>query len=84
LSMDTLVGFSLGGGGLNYALANAMGTGSADMFQAGVYGRHNFGPAYVAAALAYGWHDVTTNRTVAPGGFDQLQGRFKADTFSAR
>ena len=84
ISLDTLVGFALGGGGLNYSLANAMGSGSADMFQAGVYGRHNFGPAYVSAALAYGWHDVTTNRTVAPSGFDQLQGRFKADTFSAR
>lgn len=84
ISLDTLVGFALGGGGLNYSLANAMGSGSADMFQAGVYGRHNFGPAYVSAALAYGWHDVTTNRTVAPGGFDQLQSRFKADTFSAR
>lgn len=84
ISLDTLVGFSLGGGGLNYSLANAMGAGSADLFQAGVYGRHNFGPAYIAAALAYGWHDVTTNRTVALAGTDQLQGRFKADTFSAR
>lgn len=84
LSVDTLVGFALGGGGLNYSLANALGSGSADMFQAGVYGRHNFGPAYVSAALAYGWHDVTTNRTVALAGVDQLQGRFKADTFSAR
>lgn len=82
LSIDTLVGFSFGGGGLNYSLANAMGAGSAGLFQAGLYGRHNFGPAYVAAALAYGWHDVTTNRTVV--GADQLQGRFKADTFSAR
>lgn len=84
ISLDTLVGFSLGGGGLNYSLANAMGAGSADLFQAGVYGRHNFGPAYIAAALAYGWHDVTTNRTAALAGADQLQGRFKADTFSAR
>lgn len=84
LSMDTLVGFALGGGGLNYSLANAMGSGSADLFQAGVYGRHNFGPAYISAALAYGWHDVTTKRTVALAGADQLQGRFKADTFSAR
>ncbi|WFU83868.1 autotransporter domain-containing protein [Bradyrhizobium sp. CIAT3101] len=84
ISLDTLVGFSLGGGGLNYSLANAMGAGSADLFQAGVYGRHNFGPAYIAAALAYGWHDVTTNRTVALAGADQLQGRFRADTFSAR
>lgn len=84
ISLDTLVGFSLGGGGLNYSLANAMGAGSADLFQAGVYGRHNFGSAYIAAALAYGWHDVTTNRTIALAGADQLQGRFKADTFSAR
>ncbi|WP_234679595.1 autotransporter domain-containing protein [Bradyrhizobium monzae] len=84
ISLDTLVGFSLGGGGLNYSLANAMGAGSADLFQAGVYGRHNFGPAYIAAALAYGWHDVTTTRTVALAGADQLQGRFRADTFSAR
>lgn len=84
ISVDTLVGFALGGGGLNYSLANAMGAGSADLFQAGVYGRHNFGPAYVSAALAYGWHDVTTNRTVGLAGADQLQGRFKADTFSAR
>ncbi|MBW7961151.1 autotransporter domain-containing protein [Bradyrhizobium sp. BR 10261] len=82
VSMDTLVGFALGGGGLNYSLANAMGTGSADLFQAGVYGRHNFGSAYLSAALAYGWHDVTTNRTAV--GADQLQGRFKADSFSAR
>ncbi|TPQ36250.1 autotransporter [Bradyrhizobium guangdongense] len=84
VSPDTLLGFALGGGGLNYSLANAMGAGSADLFQAGVYGRHSFGPAYIAAALAYGWHDVTTNRTVALAGVDQLQGRFKADTFSAR
>lgn len=84
ISLDTLVGFALGGGGLNYSLANAMGAGSADLFQAGVYGRHNFGPAYISAALAYGWHDVTTNRTVALAGADQLQGRFKVDTFSGR
>ncbi|MGX1324329.1 autotransporter-associated beta strand protein [Bradyrhizobium sp. USDA 377] len=84
ISLDTLVGFALGGGGLNYSVANAMGSGSSDLFQAGVYGRHNFGPAYISAALAYGWHDVTTNRTVALAGADQLQARYKADTFSAR
>lgn len=84
ISVDTLVGFALGGGGLNYSVANTMGSGSADLFQAGVYGRHNFGPAYISAALAYGWHDVTTNRTMALAGADQLEGRFKADTFSGR
>ncbi|KJC56306.1 autotransporter [Bradyrhizobium sp. LTSPM299] len=84
LSPDTLIGFALGGGGTNYSLANGLGNGSADLFQAGVYGRHNIGAAYLSAALAYGWHDVTTNRTVTLAGFDQLQGRFRAETFSAR
>lgn len=84
ISPDSLIGFAVGGGGTNYSLANALGSGSADLFQAGVFGRHNFGPAYISAALAYGWHDVTTNRTVALGGFDQLQARFRAETFSGR
>ncbi|KJC36633.1 autotransporter [Bradyrhizobium sp. LTSP885] len=84
LSPDTLIGFALGGGGTNYSLANGLGNGSADLFQAGVYGRHNIGAAYLSAALAYGWHDVTTNRTVTLAGFDQLRGRFRAETFSAR
>jgi uncharacterized protein with beta-barrel porin domain len=84
VSPDTLLGFAVAGGGTSFTLANALGHGSSDLFQAGVFGRHNFGPAYISAALAYGWHDVTTNRTVALAGIDQLQGRFKAETFSAR
>jgi len=54
------------------------------VFQAGAFARQNLGPAYLSAALAYGWHDVTTNRTVALAGTDLLQGRFRADTFSGR
>jgi uncharacterized protein with beta-barrel porin domain len=81
---DSLIGFAVAGGGTSFSLANSLGNGSADLFQAGVFGRHNFGPAYLSAALAYGWHDVTTNRTVALAGLDQLQGRFRAETFSGR
>jgi autotransporter-associated beta strand protein len=81
---DSLIGFAVAGGGTGFSLANSLGSGSADLFQAGVFGRHNFGPAYLSAALAYGWHDVTTNRTVTLAGFDQLQGRFRAETFSGR
>ena len=84
VSPDTLIGFALGGGGTNYSLANGLGNGSADLFQAGVYGRQSIGAAYLSAALGYGWHDVTTNRTVTLAGFDQLQARFRAETFSAR
>jgi uncharacterized protein with beta-barrel porin domain len=81
---DTLIGFALAGGGTNYSLSDALGTGRSDLFQAGVFGRQNIGAAYLSAALAYGWHDVTTNRTVALPGGDVLQARFRAETFSGR
>ncbi|GGI18949.1 autotransporter [Bradyrhizobium guangdongense] len=84
LSPDTVVGFALGGGGTTYAVANGFGSGSADLFQAGAYGRHQYGSAYVSAAFAYGWHDVTTTRSVALAGIDRLEGRFRADSFSGR
>jgi uncharacterized protein with beta-barrel porin domain len=84
VSPDALLGFALAGGGNAFSLANGLGSGSADVFQAGAYARQNIGAAYLSAALAYGWHDVTTNRTVALAGVDLLQARFRADTFSGR
>lgn len=84
LSPDTLAGFAIAGGGTGFSLANDLGSGSGDLFQAGAFVRHNFGPAFVSAALAYGWHDVTTSRTVTLAGVDLLQGRFRADALSGR
>jgi fibronectin-binding autotransporter adhesin len=84
ISPDTLIGFALAGGGTSFSIADALGTGRSDLFQAGVFGRQNIGAAYLSAALAYGWQDVTTNRTVALPGGDVLQARFKAETFSGR
>jgi autotransporter-associated beta strand protein len=84
VSPNALIGFALAGGGTNFSVASALGTGRSDLFQAGVFGRQNIGAAYLSAALAYGWHDVTTNRTVALAGADVLQGRFRAETFSGR
>ena len=84
ITPNTLIGFALAGGGTNYSLSDALGSGRSDLFQAGVFGRQNIGAAYLSAALAYGWHDVTTNRTVTAAGTDVLQGRFRAETFSAR
>ncbi|WP_311972345.1 autotransporter outer membrane beta-barrel domain-containing protein [Bradyrhizobium campsiandrae] len=46
--------------------------------------RHTNGPANVSAALAYGWQDVTTDRTVTFAGIDQLRARFNANAFSGR
>jgi autotransporter-associated beta strand protein len=84
VSPDVLIGFALAGGGTSYSIADALGTGRSDLFQAGAFGRQNIGAAYLSAALAYGWQDVTTNRTVALAGADVLEGRFKAETFSGR
>lgn len=83
-SPDTLVGFALGGAGFNFSVADALGSGRADVFQAGLYDRHNFGAAYLSAALAYGWQDVTTDRTVTVSGTDRLTANFKARTFAGR
>jgi uncharacterized protein with beta-barrel porin domain len=84
ISPFTLAGVALAGGGTNFGLANGLGSGRSDLFQAGAFIRHAVGPAYISAALAYGWQDVTTNRTVTIAGVDQLQGRFQANAFSGR
>jgi uncharacterized protein with beta-barrel porin domain len=61
-----------------------MGSGRSDVFQAGAYVRHTEGNAYISGALAYGWQDVTTNRTVTAAGFDQLRAEFNANAYSGR
>jgi uncharacterized protein with beta-barrel porin domain len=83
ISPTTLLGFALAGGGTNFSVVNG-GSGRSDLFQAGVYLRHTNGPAYVSAALAYGWQDITTNRTVTVAGLDQLRAEFNANAFSGR
>jgi autotransporter-associated beta strand protein len=83
ISPTTIAGFALAGGGTSFSVANG-GTGRSDLFQAGAYLRHVDGPAYVSAALAYGWQDITTDRTVAVGGFDQLRAEFNANAYSGR
>jgi uncharacterized protein with beta-barrel porin domain len=83
ISPTTIAGFALAGGGTNFSVANG-GTGRSDLFQAGAYLLHTNGPAYVSAALAFGWQDITTNRIVTVAGFDQLRAEFNADAWSGR
>jgi uncharacterized protein with beta-barrel porin domain len=79
----TIAGFAMAGGGTSFSVANA-GSGRSDLFQAGAFIRHTVGPAYLSAALAYGWQDVTTNRTVTIAGTDMLRAEFNANAFSGR
>jgi uncharacterized protein with beta-barrel porin domain len=80
----TLAGFALAGGGTSFSIANGLGSGRSDLFQAGAFVRHTVGPAYISAALAYGWQDITTDRTVTIAGVDQLRAKFNANAFSGR
>jgi uncharacterized protein with beta-barrel porin domain len=83
LSRDTLAGFALAGGGTNFSVSG-FGSGRSDLFQAGAFIRHNIGNAYVTAAAAYGWQDVTTERTVTVAGFERLRAQFNANAYSGR
>jgi autotransporter-associated beta strand protein len=83
ISPATLVGFALAGGGTGFSV-NGLSSGRSDLFQAGTFLRHEAGAAYVSAALAYGWQDVTTDRTVTIAGVDQLHAEFNANAWSGR
>jgi autotransporter-associated beta strand protein len=83
ISPATLAGFALAGGGTNFSVSS-FGSGRSDLFQAGAFVRHTVGAAYVTAAAAYGWQDVTTNRTVTIAGIDQLRAAFNANAYSGR
>ena len=61
-----------------------LGSGRSDMVQAGGYAHKTSGAAYVTAALAYGWQEITTDRTVTIAGADQLHARFNASALSGR
>lgn len=83
LSPSTVVGFSLAGGGTTFSV-DQLGYGRSDLFQAAVYLRHTAGPAYLAAAAAYGWQDVSTDRIVTIAGADRLHAEFDTNTYAAR
>ncbi|SDD28884.1 autotransporter outer membrane beta-barrel domain-containing protein [Bradyrhizobium brasilense] len=82
-SPNTIAGFALAGGVSSFSV-NGLGWGRSDLFQAGAFVRHSVGAAYLSAALAYGWQDVTTDRIVAAAGADHLRANFNANAWSGR
>jgi uncharacterized protein with beta-barrel porin domain len=83
LSPNSIAGFALAGGATSFSVANG-GTGRSDLFQAGAFVKHTEGAAYVSGALAYGWQDITTDRTVTIAGVDRLHAEFDAIADTAR
>jgi outer membrane autotransporter protein len=82
LAPGTVVGFALAGAGTNWSLAQGLGGGRSDAFQAGVYGTTRYGPAYLAAAFAYTNHWMSTDRFAFAG--DHLTASFNAQSFGGR
>jgi autotransporter-associated beta strand protein len=82
LAPGTVVGFALAGGGANWSLAQAIGAGKSDAFQAGIYGTARSGPAYLAAALAFTNHWMSTDRFAFAG--DHLTSSFNAQSYGGR
>ena len=78
------VGFALAGGGTNFNLADGLGGGNSNLFQAAVYGRIYFNAAYMAAAVAYGWDQVSTSRFVTVAGSDNLTAAYSAQQAAGR
>jgi outer membrane autotransporter protein len=79
---DTVVGVALAGGGTSWSLANGLGGGKSDAFQAGAYGATRWGAAYVAAALSYTHHWMSTDRFAFAS--EHLTASFNAQSIGAR
>jgi uncharacterized protein with beta-barrel porin domain len=54
------------------------------MFNASIYGKRQWGPAYVAAALGYAWQAASTDRTVTIAGTDVLHASFHPQALTGR
>lgn len=82
---DSLIGFSLAGGNINWSLSGAgLGGGNSDAFMAGLYGKHTFGPGYVSGAVTYTNYWMRTDRFAALGLPDQLNASFNAESWGGR
>ncbi len=81
---DTRIGFALGGAGTSFGLDQGLGSGRSDMFNAAIYAKRNFGPAYISGVFGYSWQSASTDRTVTVSGTDMLHASFQPQALTAR
>jgi outer membrane autotransporter protein len=79
-----LFGVAIGGAKSSFGLAEGRGTGESDVAQLGAYGALRLGRAFLSAAFAYGWHSVSTDRTVANITTDPIKGSYSAHSLNTR
>jgi Autotransporter beta-domain len=83
---DSLIGFSLAGGNINWTVNGAAttGSGSSDTFMAGIYGKHGFGAGYLSGAATYTNYWMKTDRASFPGAGDLFRANFEAESWGGR
>jgi outer membrane autotransporter protein len=81
-SPDTVTGVAMAGGTTNWSVAQGLGSGRSDVVQGGAYALTHFGPAYLAGALSFANHWMTTDRFAFAN--DHLQANFNAQSYGAR
>src|SRR5258708_12632240 len=64
LSPQTVAGFALAGGGSNFSIANGLGSGRSDLFQAGAFVRHTIGSAYITPPPPHACPALTPHPTL--------------------
>lgn len=85
VSPATRLGFAVAGGTGSFGLPNGLGGGEADTYQLGVYGVTRLHDLYLAAAGAFAWADVTTDRAVAIGAASgRYTAGYRAEALGAR
>ncbi len=83
LGPNTVVGFALGGGYTSWSVSNSLGSGTSDIFQAGLYGSQRFGNAYLSGSLAYTLDVMNSNRNVTSP-TAELNAKFNANGATGR
>ena len=83
LENGPLLGGSAAFGSQSFSSGN--GKGDSTDIMVGAYASQDVGEAgYIAGSLAYGWHDVSTARTVTVSSADVLKAKFTATEFGGR
>ncbi|MBN9547923.1 MAG: autotransporter domain-containing protein [Alphaproteobacteria bacterium] len=68
----------------DFEVRDRVSSGASDNYHLGLYGGTRWGALGFRTGLAYTWHDIYTNRSVAfPGFVDSLKSNYRAGTFQA-
>ncbi|MFD1694867.1 autotransporter domain-containing protein [Roseibium aestuarii] len=81
LSADTMFGAALGLGQAGWEMGEGNGSGNGDIYQLGLYARHDFGGTYLGASLSAAWQSMETVRT---SGASTLRADYDATNFGGR